>query len=129
MDFFPTGIYVYRNFSSEKLDYRWIGMRGPREDFIKVTSNGLEINAFDTNIKAVAPISALFQRQMHKTFSATTTLDFTPGSEKDLAGMVCYQSEQFNYVFGITKKGNDFYLLLERTERGKSKLLQAQKLM
>jgi alpha-N-arabinofuranosidase len=127
--FFPNGNFTFtENFSSEKLDYRWIGMRGPREDFISVTSNGLEITPFDTNIKAVAPVSSLFQRQMHKTFSATATMNYTPGSENDLAGLVCYQSEQFNYVFGITKKGNDFYLLLERTERGKSKILASTKI-
>jgi xylan 1,4-beta-xylosidase len=127
--FFPNGNFTFNeDFSAEKLDYRWIGMRGPREDFIQSTSGGLQVNAFDTNVKAVAPISALFQRQMHKTFSATTTMNYTPGSEKDLAGMVCYQSERFNYVFGITKKDNDYYLLLERTERGRSKILSSTKI-
>jgi xylan 1,4-beta-xylosidase len=122
--FFPNGNFTFtENFSTDKLDYRWIGMRGPREDFISVTSNGLEITPYDTNIKAVAPISSLFQRQMHKTFTATTTLDFTPGSEKDLAGMVCYQSEQYNYIFGITKKNDAYYLLLERTEKGESEII------
>jgi len=127
--FFPNGNFTFtENFASEKLDYRWIGMRGPREDFISVNSNRLQINPFDTNIKAVAPISALFQRQMHKFFSATATMKYTPGSDKDLAGLVCYQSERFNYVFGITKKGNDFYLLLERTERGNSKIIASTKI-
>ncbi|WP_372948453.1 glycoside hydrolase family 43 protein [Mariniphaga sp.] len=127
--FFPNGNFTFtEDFSSEKLDYRWIGMRGPREDFITVNLNRLQINPFNKSIKAVAPISALFQRQMHKTFSATTTLDFTPGSEKDLAGMVCYQSEQFNYVFGLTKKENDYYLLLQRTEKGESKILASTKI-
>jgi alpha-N-arabinofuranosidase len=40
-----------------------------------------------------------------------------------LAGLVCYQSEQFNYVFGVTKKGNQYYLLLQRTEKGQSTIL------
>jgi alpha-N-arabinofuranosidase len=127
--FFPNGNFTFtENFSSEKLDYRWIGMRGPREDFISVTSNGLEIKPFDTNIKAVAPISSLFQRQMHKTFTATATVNYKPESEKDLAGLVCYQSEQFNYVFGITKKNDAHYLLLERTEKGESKIIASTRI-
>ncbi|MFW5755512.1 MAG: glycoside hydrolase family 43 protein [Tangfeifania sp.] len=127
--FFPNGNFTFtEDFSSEKLDYRWIGMRGPREDFISVTSNGLEINPFDTNIKAVAPISSLFQRQMHKAFSATTTMDYKPGSENDLAGLVCYQSERFNYVFGITKKNDAYYLLLERTEKGESEIIASTRI-
>jgi len=127
--FFPNGNFTFtEDFSSEKLDYRWIGMRGPREDFIKRTSGGLQINAFDTNIKAVAPISALFQRQMHKTFTATATVNYKPESENDLAGLICYQSERFNYVFGITKKGNEVYLLLKRTEDGESTILATTKI-
>jgi xylan 1,4-beta-xylosidase len=65
---------------------------------------------------------------MHKTFTATTTIDYTPGSENDLAGLVCYQSERFNYVFGITKKGNENYLLLERTERGRSEIIASTRI-
>jgi xylan 1,4-beta-xylosidase len=127
--FFPNGNFTFaENFASEKLDYRWIGMRGPREDFMTVTKNSLHIQPFDKNIKAVAPISSLFKRQMHKTFTATTTINYTPGSEKDLAGLVCYQSERFNYVFGITKKGSDYYLLLERTFRGKSEIVASTKI-
>ena len=32
--------------------------------------------------------------------------------------MVCYQSERFNYVFGITKKESDYYLVLAKTTNG-----------
>ncbi|MDR2913985.1 MAG: glycoside hydrolase family 43 protein [Tannerella sp.] len=117
--FFPNGNFTFEdNFTTEKLDYRWIGMRGPREDFISTVKNGgVKINPFAVNIKEVKPVSALFHRQQHKIFDVTVTLAYKPKSEKDLAGMVCYQSESFNYVFGITKKDKDFYILLERTER------------
>lgn len=37
--------------------------------------------------------------------------------------MVCYQKESFNYVFGITRKGNECYLLLQRTNNGKSEIV------
>lgn len=128
-EFFPNGNFTFtEDFTSELLDYRWIGMRGPREEFIAVTENGLQVTPFETNIKDVAPTSALFQRQMHKSFTATTTLDYQPATERDLAGLVCYQSESFNYVFGVTKKDNDYYLLLERTEKGKSKILASSKI-
>lgn len=115
--FFPNGNFTFEdNFTSKQLDYRWIAMRGPREDFIDTSKNGLTIKSFDSNIKEVKPVSALFHRQQHKTFTATATMTYTPTSEKELAGMVCYQSESFNYVFGITKKDKEYYILLERTE-------------
>jgi xylan 1,4-beta-xylosidase len=126
--FFPNGNFTFtEEFKLEKLDYRWIGLRGPREDFMSITKKGIEINPFAVTIKEVKPTSTLFLRQMHKDFSLITTLDYKPRSEKDLAGLTCVQSEKFNYVFGLTKKGNDFYILLERTEKGASKILASQK--
>lgn len=127
--FFPNGNFTFTdNFTVPKLDYRWIGMRGPREDFITTSKNGLSIKPFAVSIKAVAPVSALFQRQQHQHFTATTTMKFTPKSENELAGLACYQSERFNYVFGITKKDKDFYILLEKTEKGQSKIIASAKI-
>ena len=127
--FFPNGNFTFAdNFTAPKLDYRWIGMRGPREDFITTSKYGLSIKPFAVSIKAVAPVSALFQRQQHQHFTATTTMKFTPKSENELAGLTCYQSERFNYVFGITKKDKDFYILLEKTEKGQSKIIASAKI-
>lgn len=122
--FFPNGNYVFtEDFKAEELDYRWIGMRGPREDFISLGKGGIKVQPFATNVKAVAPIASLFHRQQHRHFTATANLQYSPSSEKDLAGLVCYQSERFNYVFGLTAKGKQNYLVLQRTEKGTSKII------
>jgi len=127
--FFPNGNFTYADKLTDKnLDYRWIAMRGPRESFITITKNGVKVNPFETNIKALAPVSALFHRLQHESFETSVTLDFKPKSEKELAGITCYQSEKFNYVFGITKKDKDFYIVLERTEKGESKLIASEKI-
>jgi alpha-N-arabinofuranosidase len=113
--YFPNGNFtLYEDFSSEQLDYRWIGLRGPREAFITVTKKGLQIEPFEANIKELKPTSTLFHRQQHRSFSFETSLEYQPGSEQDLAGIVCLQNEASNYVFGITKQGNDYILLLEK---------------
>lgn len=115
--YFPNGNFVYtEKFQGDKLDYRWIGLRGPREDFMKLSKNGLHITPFAVNIKEMKPTSTLFYRQQHINFSFTTSLDYKPQNEKELAGLVCVQSEAFHYVFGITKVGKDHILLLQRTE-------------
>nr|WP_315256873.1 glycoside hydrolase family 43 protein [uncultured Flavobacterium sp.] len=127
--FFPNGNFTFEeNFTSNTLDYRWIGLRGPRENFISVTKKGLQINPFPVNIKELKPTSTLFYRQQHNSFTFATTIDYKPASEKDLAGITCLQNERFNYVFGITKKGNDTYILLERTEKGKSIIIASTKI-
>jgi xylan 1,4-beta-xylosidase len=127
--FFPNGNFTYNDKLTDKsLDYRWIAMRGPRENFISTSKKGVKISPFETNIKALAPVSALFHRLQHEDFETSVTLDFKPKSEKELAGITCYQSERFNYVFGITKKDKDFYIVLERTEKGESKLIASEKI-
>jgi alpha-N-arabinofuranosidase len=122
--FLPNGNFTYaEDFRGETLDYRWIGLRGPREAFIDRTEAGLQITPFAANIKEVKPTSTLFYRQQHDAFSFTTTVDYQPGTPQDLAGIVCLQSERFNYVFGITRKGDDTYLLLQRTREGVSEIV------
>lgn len=127
--FLPNGNFTFTDdFSAQKPDYRWVGLRGPREAFISSTKKGLKINPFPVNIKEKKPTSTLFLRQQHNNFSFTTTLDYKPKSEKDLAGIVALQSEHFNYVFGLTRKGGIDYLLLERTEKGKSKIIAGKEI-
>jgi xylan 1,4-beta-xylosidase len=128
--FFPNGNFTFtENFTVPDLDFRWVAMRGPREEFISVNpkSGGLQIAPFPVSIKEVKPISCLFHRQQHKNFTATTTLNYKPKLETDLAGLVCYQSERFNYVFGITRKDKDSYIVLQRTEKGNSVILASEK--
>lgn len=125
--FFPNGNFTYtEDFSTQPLDYRWIGLRGPREDFLKWTKNGIQITPFDVNIKEVKPTSTLFYRQQHKVFSFTTTMSYKPKSENDLAGITALQNEGFNYVFGVTKKGKDYYLVLKKTVKGKTEVLASK---
>lgn len=115
--YLPNGNFTYtEDFSEENLDYRWIGLRGPREAFMQQTKKGVEITPFETNIKEVKPTSTLFYRQQHNTFSFTTTMEYKPKSENDLAGVVALQNEGSNYVFGITKKGKDYYMVLEKNK-------------
>ncbi|RAV98897.1 glycoside hydrolase family 43 protein [Pseudochryseolinea flava] len=116
--FIPNGNFSFaEDFSSEKIDYRWIALRGPREAFIERTKGGLRITPFESNIKQMKPTATLFYRQQHNSFSFTTTMQYKPNSEKDLAGLVCLQSEHFNYVFGITKKDDEYFLILQKNSR------------
>jgi alpha-N-arabinofuranosidase len=90
--FMPNGNFTFTdNFTNPALDYRWIGVRGPREEFVSISSKGMEIKPFAANIKELKPTSTLFYRQQHRHFSATTTLSYKPQSNQELAGLVCYQ--------------------------------------
>ena len=127
--YLPSGNFVFKDdFSDKTLDLRWIGLRGPREDFVDMTDKGLRIVPFTSNINEVKPTSTLFYRQQHNQFTAAATMEYKPKNEKDFAGITCYQNERYHYVFGITKKGKDHYLMLQRTEKGQASVLAEVKI-
>ncbi len=127
--FFPNGNFTFNeDFKADTLNYRWIGLRGPREAFISRTKKGLKIEPFEADITELKPTATLFHRQMHKSFTFTTKMEYKPKSEEDLAGITCYQNERFNYLFGITRKDKEYYILLQRTEKGSSEILAKEKI-
>ena len=116
--FFPNGNFTYsEDFKSENIDYRWVAMRGPKENFIKIAKEGgLQMTALDANITEVQPISALFHRQQHIKYTAQTTLSYnTKAAQK--AGLICYQNEACNYVLTVQTEGKEQVLVLEKTVR------------
>lgn len=125
--YLPNGNFtIVEDFTAPLLDYRWIGVRGPRENFVTKLKNGIQIKPFAVNISEVKPTSTLFLRQMHNSFSFTATMQYLPQSGNDLAGLVCYQNEWFHYVFGITKKDKAYYIVLQRTEKGQSTIIASK---
>jgi alpha-N-arabinofuranosidase len=127
--FFPNGNFTFEdNFSAPVPDARWIGVRGPAGGFAELTGKGLSIHPYSTDIKEAVPVSALFYRQQHNSFTATATLDYIPASGNSLAGIVCYQKESFHYVFGITAHHGSYYLLLQRTDNGESTVIASEKI-
>lgn len=117
-EFFPSGNWTFNEtFQTWPLDYRWIAMRGPRENFIvKGKQGGLTIVPSANKITDVAPISALFHRQQHSSYTAETSIVFTPKTDTEEAGIALYQSEKFNYTFTICKNGKETVVRLVRTE-------------
>ncbi|TJZ53362.1 glycoside hydrolase family 43 protein [Sphingobacterium olei] len=127
--YFENGNFTFIDkFEGKGLDLRWIALRGPRDKFVVEGKAGLIIKPFEVSIREQKPISALFYRQQHMVFTTEVEMNYTPRSESDLAGITCLQSEAFNYVFGVTKSGNDYYLVLERTEKGSAQVVAKEKL-
>ncbi len=116
--FMPNGNFTYsEDFKEAKIDYRWIAMRGPKENFVKIgKKGGLEMTALDAKVSEVKPISALFQRQQHIKFSANSTLTYNIKAAQK-AGIVCYQNEACNYVLTVQTEGKEQVLVLEKTVR------------
>lgn len=124
--FLPKGNFSYTdNLTSDTLDYRWFGLRIPVDSVARHTKKGLQLIPNENNINIDKPLSAAWTRQIHKDFSFSTTMSYMPRNEKDLAGIACIQSRRFNYVFGVTRNGNEYILELQRTAHGKNEVLSS----
>lgn len=121
--YLPNGNFTYtERFDSPQIDQRWIMIRTPQEDFY-TTGRGLALRPRPVSIKERRNPSFVGYRQQHMTFTAETTLRYDPMGPDDLAGMVCFQNEAFNFVLGITLMDGRKCVVLEQTERGESQLL------
>ncbi|MCL7986686.1 glycoside hydrolase family 43 protein [Sphingobacterium sp. lm-10] len=127
--YFPNGNFSFQdNFQQTELDARWVALRGSREKFLRRHDSGLHISPSAVSINEKKPISALFYRQQHKDFTAEVDLNYLPRSHKDLAGITCMQSEAFYYTLGLTKKNDEYYLVLEQMSDGVSTILAQEKI-
>lgn len=127
--FLPHGNYgFYDDLSADTLDYRWIGLRKSVLDMAILTGKGLQFIPNEYNITHNRPLSAAWTRQIHHNFSFSTDIIYKPRNEKDLAGIACIQSNKYNYVFGITRRGKQYFIVLQRTADGISSVVASSPL-
>ena len=111
-----SGNFSYTDhFDRPQLDMRWMFLRNPSGFF--AIDNGLVITPKAVNITQKESPSAVFCRQQHTDFTAETTVTFAPGSEKDLAGLVLFQNEEYNFVFGLTQRKGSPVIILTKREK------------
>ena len=113
-----TGNFTFTDrFDTPQLNHRWIFLRNPEMQRYDWSGPGLTIHPTPSDISQRKPLSALFYRQQHTDFTAETTVDFTPRSAKDVAGLALLQNEQYNFVLGKTLLDGRPAVTLTRTER------------
>ncbi len=114
-----TGNFTWRDeFDGDKLDFEWSFIRTPRGEWWRQQGGRMEIDALPRSIYATGNPAYLGKRQQHQVFSAETVLEFVPAHVAELAGMVYFQNERYNFVFGKTLVGGRMTVTLDRTENG-----------
>ncbi len=120
--YLPTGNFTWEDtFADKKLDYRWIFLRTPIEEWYSFpeNSNGVILQLRDANLREIKQPSFLACRQQHHTMSLETNLKFEPQRNSDLAGLALFQNEAFHIVMGVTKIDDKVCLVVQKAiEKG-----------
>lgn len=107
----------YDEFKSTVPDMKWLMIRTPRSNWYSMKKGQLILSAIPKSIYEVDQPAFLGYRQQHGTFDVTTELNFKPSSAQDIAGMVCYQNEEYNFVFGKTFVKGVETIVVDRAEK------------
>lgn len=103
-----TGNFTLRDgFDGARLAPYWEMLRTPRDSFIDLrsTPGALTLRAGRARLGAPMSLSFVGRRQQHANATATVAMRYTPTRAGDEAGLVAYESDDFNYFVGVTLAG------------------------
>ncbi|MDR2125787.1 MAG: family 43 glycosylhydrolase [Prevotellaceae bacterium] len=101
------GNFAWRDeFDTDVLNNRWLFIRTPLQTpWWSIADGQLKMTSTGHTIYEEANPAFIGARQQHLTFEAQTELAYAPAKEGDIAGLVCYQNQAYNFVFGKTVNG------------------------
>ena len=118
-----SGNFVWKdNFEKDSLDMRWLMIRTPREKWYEIKESQLRLQLLPTNIYTVEQPAFLGVRQQHTSFEVETELTFYPTSPQEIAGLVCFQNEEYNIVFGKTFQNGKQTLVVDKASKTVSRI-------
>jgi alpha-N-arabinofuranosidase len=122
----PTaGNFTIRDdFTATTLAPYWEFVRTPHEQFFDLTSHpgSLTLVARPAALGSRAQLSFVGRRQEHLNASASTVMRFTPAKPGDIAGLVAFETDEFNYLLGVSLvDGKRTVQLIERDGRAASR--------
>ena len=94
------------DFSSEKLDFKWVFLRNPKDSIYVLQNSNLYLKPSEENIKQISSSSFILRRQQHLEFEASTKLNFSLTNSSQTSGLVAFQNEN-HYIFIGKRLNND----------------------
>ena len=119
------------DFDNLSLDYQWIFLRNPREEFYSLTerSGYLRLRLRPEKVTEWVNPSFVGRRQQHINFDATTVMEFEPTTEHECAGLVVLQNSNFHFRFVVTLFRGERIIRLIKCDDGKESLLAEKQLV
>jgi alpha-N-arabinofuranosidase len=110
-----AGNFRWRDgFPPGKLGFEWAMLRTPRGEPWFRLDNKLILTVTDESVYDIGNPTFLGRRQQHACFEAETETLYTPKDHDEIAGIVCFQNEAHNFVFGKTIQDGALVITLTR---------------
>jgi alpha-N-arabinofuranosidase len=105
-------------FDTTTLALHWNFLRTPREEFysLKERPGYLRLKLRPQKLSELANPSFVGRRQQDINFRAETAFEFTPRNEKECAGLVLIQNNNFHFQFVVTKDPGPTIHLIKRVD-------------
>jgi alpha-N-arabinofuranosidase len=100
-------------FTGPGLHPTWVHLRQPEPDSVALAS-GLRLVCRAPSLDDRAGPAAVFRRQQHFSFEASTELEFTPQAESEEAGLVLRMDEAHHAEIVVTSRGGRRVAFLRR---------------
>lgn len=100
------------SFDYDKLPLHYMYIRNPHMENYSLSERPGHMALTPSSVKVSSRTgspTAIFTRQLHKSYSFESTLEFSP-ADGETAGITLFQSNDFNYQFGITNHDGGYYL-------------------
>src|SRR6185436_15920224 len=117
------------DFTDTTLAYHWNFLRTPREDFYSLSERKsyLRLRLRAQHLAEQSSPSFVGRRQQHMHFMAETSMEFTPESANECAGLVLLQNNNFHFRFIVTFENEPVIRLVKRSHE-QEELLASQPL-
>lgn len=94
------------DFADEQMRPEWIHLRNPVSANYSLTARPgwLRLRGAGETLFDLASPTAVFRRQQHFAFTATTRMEFQPGQAGEEAGLVLLMTNEHHYKFYVTQK-------------------------
>lgn len=115
-------------FDAPKLNFRWVMLRTPYEEWWKITGGKIELETLPRSLSQLVNPAFIACRQQHLNFEASTALNFNPSNEKELAGLAYFQNDKNYFVVGKTMKNGKMVVVLQSVADGQFRVISENEL-
>jgi alpha-N-arabinofuranosidase len=114
------------DFDSSALAFQWNFLRTPREEFYSLNERPghLRLRLRPQRLSEPAHPSFVGRRQQHIHFRAECTIEFTPQSAQECAGLALIQNNDFHFQFVLTRRAEPVLRLIKRSHGNEEILIE-----